>query len=239
MKKKILIFFLGALTFASWGGGKDATKDYEINVIRPRYFVKKSKAELGVDLAVVLNQTFTYTYLLSGVLVYHFTNSIGVGIDASYGLTVNKADRKLLSDQFNIEIDIFEVEYLAGLAALWTPVYGKYQLASGRLIYFDTYASAGIGLMGIETDIEIEKGEKVDSKQYSCYAFTIGVGQRFYLSKKTSLRWQIKNHIISYDGGNQVCAPVPTDLSEDVDPEYIDTNIFHTVVSQVGISYFI
>lgn len=227
------------LTFASWSDGKNEAKDYEINVIRPRYFVKKLKSELGVDLAVVLNQTFTYTYLLSGVLVYHLTDSIGLGIDASYGLTVNKADRKLLSDKFNIEIDIFEIEYLAGLAALWTPVYGKYQLASGRLIYFDTYVSAGVGMMGIETDIEIEKGEKVDSNQYSCYAFTIGVGQRFYLSKNTSLRWQIKNHIISYDGGSRVCAPVPEDLPKNVNSENVDTNMFHTVVSQVGISYFI
>ena len=38
-------------------------KDIEIRVIRPKYFAKRSKFELGAQATVITNQTFIYTFL--------------------------------------------------------------------------------------------------------------------------------------------------------------------------------
>ena len=222
---RAFMLYAGALLVASSALGT-SHEEYQINVIRPKYFVKKSRTELGADFAAVINQTFTYTYLLSGAIVYHLTDSWGIGVTGAYGLTVNKKDRDVLRDKFRITVDIFTTQWIAELSTLWTPVYGKYQLTSGRLIYFDTYISAGFGMMGIVLE---GKGDK--NEPFSCYSPVIGAGQRFYLNKKTSLRWQIRNHMIWYNGKR--CLPEAPEEKEAAH------NIFHTIVTQVGISYFI
>ena len=222
---RVVLLCAGVLFCAIHGLG-NTREEYQINVIRPKYFVKKSRTELGTDLAVVINQTFTYTYLLSGTIVYHFTDSWGVGVTGAYGLTVNKDDRDVLKDKFGITVDIFTTEWITEASLLWTPVYGKYQLTSGRLVYFDTYIAAGFGMMGI-----VVEGKDKKKEPYACYSPVIGAGQRFYLNKKTSLRWQIRNHIIQYNGKR--CAP---EALEDGEADY---GLYHTIVTQVGISYFI
>ena len=223
---RVVLLCVGVLFFAT-SGLSNSNEEYQINVIRPKFFVKKSRTELGTDLAAVLNQTFTYTYLLSGAIVYHLTDSWGLGVTGAYGLTVDKEDRVVLRDTFSITVDIFTTEWITEASLFWTPVYGKYQLTSGRLVYFDTYISAGFGMMGIS--IQSKKKSGVVNDPYSCYSPVIGAGQRFYLNKKTSLRWQIRNHIIWYNGKS--CLPA--------EPGETEYSLYHTIVTQVGISYFI
>lgn len=228
-----LVVLCIAFVFGATDGFSTKHEEFQINVIRPKYFVKKSRTELGIDLAAVLNQTFIYTYLMSGAIVYHLTDSWGLGVTGAYGLTVNKRDRDVLHKEFGITVDIFTTEWITEASVLWTPVYGKYQLASGRLVYFDTYISAGMGVMGILIQQNNNKNGTADKdeKAYSCYSPVIGAGQRFYLNKKTSLRWQVRNHMILYN--NSRCAPsAPTDKEQ-------EHRWFHSLVTQVGISYFI
>ena len=226
---RVVLLCVGALFFSARGWGSNH-EEYQINVIRPKFFVKKSRTELGADLTAVLNQTFTYTYLLSGAIIYHITDSWGLGVTGAYGLTVNKEDRDVLQDKFGITVDIFTTEWIAEASLLWTPVYGKYQLSSGRLIYFDTYVSAGLGGMGIAIE-EKKNNNKSVKTPHSCLSYVIGAGQRFYLSKKTSLRWQIRDHIIQYNGPR--CSPAAPEGNEQ------PHSLYHTIVTQVGISYFI
>ena len=222
-----LVVLCAVLLFGAGDGFSANHEEFQINVIRPKYFVKKSRTELGIDLAAVINQTFIYTYLVSGAIVYHLTDSWGIGVTGAYGLTVNKRDREVLQDEFGITVDIFTTEWITEASVLWTPVYGKYQLASGRLVYFDTYISAGFGMMGIL----IEDKKDKDGTPSSCYSPVVGAGQRFYLNKKTSLRWQVRNHMIMY--ANKRCAPAE---AGDKAQKY---RWFHSIVTQVGISYFI
>lgn len=231
---RVVLLCIGALFFTAHGWSK-TQEEYQINVIRPKFFVKKSRAELGADLTAVLNQTFTYTYLLSGAIIYHLTDSWGLGVTGAYGLTVNKEDRVVLKEKFGITVDIFTTEWIAEASVLWTPVYGKYQLSSGRLIYFDTYVSAGIGGMGIAIESQKKNQKEIESAKtpHSCLSFVIGAGQRFYLNKKTSLRWQIRDHIIQYNGKR--CSPA----APDEDKKELPHSLYHTIVTQIGISYFI
>lgn len=202
-----------------------------ISVIRPKYFVKKTRLELGADLSAVMNQTFTYTYLLSAGLAFHFTDSFALGLTGSYGVNADKADRVTLREDFGINIEIFEAVYLSDASLLWTPVYGKYQLSSGRLVYFDTYVAVGGGMMGIRFPAT-DKKKSVDD--HSCYSPAVGIGQRFYLNKTTSFRWQIKNHAIFYNNGKKACVPSDKELGENQ-----SFGLHHTLLVQAGFSYFL
>ncbi len=120
-------------------------KDTEIRVIRPRYFNKGKRFELGGALNVIMNESFIYTYMATGIVAFHLNEDWAIEGSASYGLNIDREDKRILFDEFEIKTQLFRTKYQAELAIQYTPIYGKWQLPSGRLIYFDTYLTAGVG----------------------------------------------------------------------------------------------
>lgn len=216
---------------------KGQFEGYEVRVIRPRFFTKARRAEFGGQLSVVMNQTFIYTYLMTGILNYHFTESLGAELDASYGFSLDKEDKTLLKSSFNISTQIQRTQYqfLGGL--VWTPMYGKYQLASGKLIYFDTFLIGGGGMTGIDYQYDhcqaSSTGTTVappaaNTKGY--FGGIIGIGQRFFIDKNLSLRFEVRDNFFTVNERDGSC-----------DPEYTadSAKTINNVTMQVGASRFL
>jgi len=213
--------------------------NYEIRVIRPRYFSKRKRFELGVNGSVVTNQTFIYTYLGSLNLTYHFSEQIGIEFTGAYGFSVDKDDKRVLdSENFAIKTQIIRTQSLVEAALLYTPIYGKYQLTSGRLIYFDTFLAFGIGQSGVDyqydhclTQAEAPPGVTVEDPPQATVVsyptFTVGLGQRFFLNKTDGIKWDVRDHIFSYDRADGSC---PGEEGLDVTQ--------HSVTMQMGLSRF-
>lgn len=188
-------------------------EEYDIRVIRPRYFAKKKRLELGTEAIVVMNQTFIYTYLLSGILTYHFNESMALELSGAYGFSVDKDDKRVLKEDFAIRTAILRAQYMALGTLVYTPIYGKYQVQGGSVIYFDTFISVSGGMTGVEylydhcSSIDEQKAsnptgnaEQPPAEQTKSYpTFALGLGQKFYLNKKDSIRWDVRNHLFSYD----------------------------------------
>src|SRR3989344_8290672 len=141
MLKKILIFLCFTPTVLH--GADELFEEFEIRVIRPRYFTKGHHFEIGAQFAAITNQTFVYTYLLAANIGYHFSEQWGTELVGAYGLSLEKTEKQILDKDFDINTQEATTERYYGANVHWTPMYGKYQLRSGRLIYFDTFLSAG------------------------------------------------------------------------------------------------
>ena len=210
---------------------------YDVRVIRPRFFTKARRAEFGGQLSVVMNQTFIYTYLMTGILNYHFTEALGIELDGSFGFSLDKEDKTLLKSSFNISTQIQRTQYQFLGSLVWTPLYGKYQLASGKLIYFDTFLVGGGGMTGIDYQYDhcqtSSSGTTVtppaaNTKGY--FGGIIGIGQRFFIDKNTSLRFEVRDNIFSVNERDGSC-----------DPEYAadKATAINNVTMQVGASRFL
>lgn len=249
MKFKSTIFTLitAVCTLGITGGNAafaedptDRFSDMEIRVIRPKYFTKRKRFELGFDAAILTNQTFIYTYLLSLNGTFHITETISLEGSGYYGLSVEKADKTSLAEfPVGIKTNILNTKYLADGSLLWTPIYGKYQLQSGRLIYFDTFLIGGLGITGAEYKYEhctaaseaFESGSKsIPSPQTKSYTtFLTGGGQRYFINKSTSFKWSIRYQRFSYPLADGSCDPTNPDSGAGV-----QQNIF----LQLGASKF-
>jgi outer membrane beta-barrel protein len=206
---------------------KDRFDKYEIRVIRPRYFIKRQKFELGATGTMVTNQTFIYTYMLSGLLTYHFTETLGFELGGTYGFSVDKDDKRILeSENFGIKTQILRTEYILGGSLLWTPIYGKYQLAGGRVIYFDTYLLGGVGQTGIDYlydhCVDPTAGEAPARTTMSYPTLILGAGQRYFVNKDTGLNWSIRNHKLWYNSKDGAC---PGETGEDSSQDSITIHI--------------
>lgn len=214
-----VLTLLGSSTFSESVVAKDNRfENVEIRVIRPRYFNKRGRFELGAELSTVMNETFIYTYLATGMMAYHFSETLALEFSGAFGFSIDKEDKRLLFEEFEIKTKIFRTLYLAEAALQWTPIYGKWQLPSGRLIYFDTYLAAGGGMTGIDwkySDFcvapDLSKNpnaEPLPSDTVKAYpTFMLGLGQRYFLNKNMALKWNIRNHSMLYNKLDAECAP--------------------------------
>ncbi len=193
-------------------------KNTEIRVIRPRYFNKSKRFELGAAFNAIMNESFIYTFMGTGIATFHFNEEWAIEGTLSYGLNVDREDKRVLFDEFDIKTQIFRTQYQAELALQYTPIYGKWQLPSGRLIYFDTYLSAGVGQTGIDwryddfceapsaTDKDAEALPTNVVKGYP--TFMVGGGQRYFINRTTSYRFEIKFHRFLYNEIDAECSPL-------------------------------
>jgi len=210
--------------------------NFEIRVIRPRYFSKRKKVELGTQAVAITNQTFIYTYLLSGILTYHFTEQIGLQLSVTYGVSTNKDDKNILENDFNIKTQIIRTKSMFSGYLLWTPMYGKYQMASGRLIYFDTYLSGGMGTTGVSYQFDhcvADDGTKTGVREDYIQQYPTlsgGIGQRFFISRKSSINWDLKIHGLQVDAKDGACTE-----SDDIEST---KTLFNNLTMQFGYSRF-
>lgn len=215
-------------------------KNVEIRVIRPRYFNKAGKLELGAQFTSIMNESFIYTFLATGILAYHFSESFAAEFSGAYGFNLDKEDKRVLFDEFGIKTKIFRTVYTGEANLQWTPIYGKWQTSSGRLIYFDTYIALGGGMSGIEwkfSDFCTEPNTAVNSdaapvpedttQTYPNFLF--GIGQRYFVSKDMAWRWDLRNHSLIYQKEDSACDPTV---------EESGTGVHNNITLQFGASKF-
>lgn len=231
------ISFCLLLALSLLGGGETAFADagefsgYEIRVIRPKFMTKRGRLELGGQGIMVMNQSFIYTFLVSGILDYHFTETFALELAGAYGESVEKEDKKILESDFSIKTSILRTQYMFNGGLIWTPIYGKTQLPSGDLVYFDSFLSFQAGMTGIHytyeqcitppstADAAIESPPKPSPRTVSYPTFSLGFGQKYFLDESTALRWDVRDYFLSYkqsDGNCDPSVPAPSGLHQNV-----------------------
>lgn len=163
---------------------------YEIRVIRPRYFVKAAKVELGVGTSFVMNQSFIYSYLATGVLTWHFNEALALEGQFAYGSSFDRSEKRILHDDFDINTVVLRTESMASGRISWTPSYGKYHLTESKVVYFDTFVTAGLGTTGVRYRFDHceDPGTAPPARVRQYQTFVIGLGQRHFISKSSSFR---------------------------------------------------
>ena len=206
-----MIIFLLFDAVSATSAEEDKFDDYEIRVIRPKYFQKSGRFELGAQFSAVMNETFIYTFLATGLATYHFTEALALEAAGSFGVSVNKEDKRILFDEYAVRTQIFRTLYSFEGALQWTPIYGKWQLPSGKLIYFDTFIAAGGGLTGVEwkySDFCAKSNAAIPSDATKSYPTgVLGAGQRYYIRRDAAVKWDIRTHWIMYDTLDTECDP--------------------------------
>ncbi len=230
--------------FSSFAEVVEASRfdSYEIRSIRRKYMSKNGRTEVGGQGTLIMNQPFIYTLLVSGILDYHFSEMMALEIGAAYGFSLDKDDKRILDDEFDIKTQILRTQYIFNGGILWTPVYGKTQLPSGRLLYFDSFLHTSVGMTGVEYDYEqcieppsdttgaVEEDATVQPAPatFSYMTFLIGIGQKFFTDKNTSFRWDVREHAFNYNVGDGSCTPDFPGASK----------LHHNITLQLGASTF-
>ena len=176
--------------------GSGSFDDVEIRVIKNKYFQKSMRLELATGLSVIMNQSFLYSYLGGVGLAFHLNEQFGLIGEAQLGQTVRKGDCDILGAEFRIDPVVQEVQNFFGGALLYTPVYGKFQMSSGKVLYFDWFFEAGGGVASVRAGgLGCAKGGTTTEDppvEGTALALIGSTGQRLFLSQNVSLNWRVR-----------------------------------------------
>jgi outer membrane beta-barrel protein len=179
-------------------------ESYEIRVVRPRYFVKTHRLELGLGLGTVLNQTFVYSVLPTALVTYHFSETWALEAQGAYGTSFDREAKQKLWDDFSIRAIVLRPESLANGRVLWTPSYGKFHLTSARVVYFDTHVTLGAGVTGVRYHYDYCESSPPD-RVVQAPTFVLGLGQRLFVSRDSSVRLGFELQRASLDAADAAC----------------------------------
>lgn len=210
---------------------------YEIRVIRPRFMAKRGRIELGGQTAIIMNQSFIYTLMATGLLDYHFSEMFAFEAGLAYGFSIDKEDKRILDQEFSINTQILRTQYIASGGLLWTPIYGKTQLPSGTVVYFDSFVTAQAGMTGIAYTFEHcneprpnhpEDPEKPAPRTKGYPTGLLGFGQKYFVTQDFGLRWDVRDYFFPVNSADSAC-----------DPGTSGKNEFHqNIILQFGASTF-
>lgn len=210
----------------------------EIRVIRNKYFEKSLRLELSGGLSTIMNQSFLYTYLGGINLGFHLTEQWGILGEAYFGQNVRKDDCDTLGVVFSIDPLVQEVgSYFMG-SLDYTPIYGKFQLSTGRVIYFDWFLEAGGGVASIRSGglrCAVGTTENIQDESVSTYALALHAssGQRIFVNQRMSVNWRVR-----FMRSERVFGAVGEDGSVTADTtSLVDGESF--VLVNIGVSYFL
>ncbi|HCF60678.1 MAG TPA: hypothetical protein DFS52_22090 [Myxococcales bacterium] len=196
-------------------------------VVRNRLFVNEGKFEATASAGLSLvNYLTSHTNFTAG-LAYNLTEQWAVEFAGGWALSSqtnvaeaasnevvqsNPASQQKTVDDFE---DLWQMTWNVGLAARWSPIYGKMNVAAELPVHFNAYLLAGGGLGGMERDSLVYCiGEVADShrKLASCRPdgsgdyplaplhssqikpmFIGGLGFRFFVNQWAGLRLEVRD----------------------------------------------
>jgi outer membrane beta-barrel protein len=243
MKKKqlrlgflFLVFLVGVIPEKSLAAESKKTDfdNLEVRVIRPRFVEKKGRFAIGTQVSTLLNQDFVDIILFSGHVQYHIFHSLAFELNGSYGIVLKTTDYNILSDNlYNVSVEKYSPNILLGGGFNWSPFYGKFQIFSESLLYFDTFFSIEGGVTGVELSYDhCPSGTKdIDlfPSQYFAPSGRVGIGQHFFFDKHHAVRWDFKYNFYIMDIGQLACR---------VEKETKET-IVSNFILKLGYSFFL
>lgn len=152
-----------------WAGGEKQ----ELGVVQNRTYTKSRKLTLGVLGGITASDPFLSIYTLGFSTGYYFSEEWGIQVIGWKSLTKPSNALETLRDQGKDANTNNHYGYV-GAEVAWSLMYGKLSLLRSSIVYYDFYLMAGGGMTWTETGNYITPHA--------------GVGQRFYVSKKFSVK---------------------------------------------------
>ncbi len=175
--------------------------DERIRPVSGRMFAKDGRHELSPTLGLSIGDAFFSKYMAGLRYAYHFSEEWSVGLNGMYAAVSSPSGAVTRCDSSgqNCELPTREdlartpgdMGFVGSLDVSWAPLYGKISLLAQKVLHFDTYGIVGAGV--VQSKIAPVGSSTVETSMQP--ALHLGVGQRYFLSKNTTLRLEIRDVI--------------------------------------------
>jgi len=177
-----------------------------IKVVQRRHFLKLGRVEATIpSIGMVTNDPFLRRILFAGRFEVHMTEISSIGAYLAFSPNLGESDLKQLTSQMQtrkeVVPDISRIMFVGIVDVGFSPIFGKVELGTTRIINYDIYFSAGAGVLYTKDDEELVKGgdEKYRSQIHPVTSLSFGFRIAFNEWFGVRLEGRLLTHIEQVD----------------------------------------
>ncbi len=170
--------------------------------IRNKIFYKPSSIELGVLGGLMPYDLLVDHFNVGGRASWHFSDHFGWEIVDFQTLTARTTTftNDLVADATKDiqRLDVLRVKTMAVTSLLISPLYGKMRFFGSSVVYFDIYASIGLGLANVET-LKLSKSDPNGTTINTSWDTTlaVGLGFKIFLNSAMGLVVDLRDYVVN------------------------------------------
>jgi outer membrane beta-barrel protein len=154
-------------------GERDAALGDRVKSVQRKGFLKRGRWEIGASFPVTVNDAFYQKLGAGGRVAYHLHDSFALRLRGDLFSSVRTGRAREGKIAFSSQLLSSQLDRQVLLDGIWSPVYGKVAFLGRRIIHFDLFLLAGLGLAWSDTS-----GAPRDLGPH--LATDVGGGIRFY-----------------------------------------------------------
>lgn len=208
-------------------------KDIVVVIRKP--FLKVRRTELFPFASVTMNDNIIRHYTLGGELAYYLTDVLAIGVEGQYYMHSFNEPFDLVARQARRLPTVNEYNWSGALDFHYVPVYGKFAVLDHKLITWEAYFTAGIGVGQSEV---IPRDTKFPGFTNLLIQPNVGVGMRFFLAKWLTVNFGIRDYAFE-DKFEPTNRAVGMNDTAQAAKDHADGAFINNIMFQIGLAFWV
>jgi outer membrane beta-barrel protein len=164
----------------------------DIRVVVRKPFLKQKRTELLPMLSTTVNDNMIRHVGFGGQINYFLTDVLAVGVEGQYFTSQFREPFDLVARQARRLPTVNKYNFAASLNFHYVPVYGKFAVLDKKLITWEAYFTAGLGIAQSEV---VPRDAKFPGFTTLLIQPNVGVAMRFFLTKFLTINFGVRNYM--------------------------------------------
>jgi len=206
-------------------------KDIVVVVRKP--FLKVRRTELYPFVGTTMNDNMIRHESIGGEFNYYLTDVLAIGVEGQYMVHNFNEPYDLVARQARRLPTLNQYNWETALDFHYVPVYGKFAVLDKKLITWEAYFTAGIGVGQSEV---VPRDTKYPGFTNFLIEPNIGASMRFFLAKWLTVNIGVRDYVFvdKFEPTDRVMYPTST-LAQD----HADSSLINNIMFQAGLSFWL
>ena len=207
----------------------------DILVVVRKPFLKVRRTELYPFTAVTMNDNMIRHYTIGAEFNYYLTDVLAVGVEGQYYQHVFEEPFDLVARQARRLPTVNQYNWSTALDFHYVPVYGKFAVLDHRLITWESFFTAGVGVGQSEV---IPRDTKYPGFTNLLIQPNIGASMRFFLAKWLTINLGVRDYLFidKFEPTNR--GPGMNDTASAAQ-DHADSAFINNIMFQIGVSFWL
>ena len=208
-------------------------KDIVVVIRKP--FLKIRRTELNPFVATTMNDNMIRHETIGGELSYWLTDVLAVGVEGQYYVHSFEEPYDLIARQARRLPTVNQYNWSTALDFHYVPVYGKFAVLDHKLITWESYFTAGIGVGQSEV---VPRDKAFPGFTNFLIQPNIGVNMRFFLAKWLTINLGIRDYLFidKFEPTNRSLTMNATAAQAQANA---DSAFVNNIMFQIGLSFWL
>jgi outer membrane beta-barrel protein len=207
----------------------------DIVVVVRKPFLKTHRTELNPFVSTTMNDNMIRHYGLGGELTRYLTDVLAIGVEGQYFLHEFEEPFDIVARQARRLPTVNQYNWQGALDFHYVPVYGKFAILDHRLVTWEAFFTAGIGVGQSQV---IPRDPRFPGWNNFLIQPNVGVSMRFFIAKWLTINFGIRDYAF-VDKFEPVDRTPTMNATASQAQNNADSSFINNIMFQVGVGFWI